>query len=195
MKKEAPAASPNSACRQKCAWPGHPQGYSGEQGYSVETALNGEAAWELFENNAQTAHPFEVVVTDISIKSTNDGLDLIQRIRAVDYAGADCDPLLLERSGESQRADLGRGRGDCQRPARGSRTDPRAQKDDSAPAAPAARFGQRAETARRAKSQPYKHRPGTKQGRLKFAALGCGSPFCSGWRLGRDWFVCASSGS
>lgn len=46
-----------------------------EQGYSVETALSGEAAWELF----QTIH-FDVVVTDYKMTGM-DGIELIRLIR------------------------------------------------------------------------------------------------------------------
>ena len=84
MKKDAPAASRILLADKNARGLATRKVILGGQGYSVETALNGETAWELFENNAQTAHPFDVVVTDISIKGTNDGLELIRHIRAMD---------------------------------------------------------------------------------------------------------------
>ena len=47
-----------------------------EHGYSVETALSGEAAWEIFQNTH-----FDIVVTDYRM-SGMDGIELIRRIRA-----------------------------------------------------------------------------------------------------------------
>jgi CheY-like chemotaxis protein len=49
-----------------------------DHGYEVETALSGEAAWELFQD-----HQFDVVVTDLRMGGI-DGVELIRRIRATD---------------------------------------------------------------------------------------------------------------
>jgi len=49
-----------------------------DHGYTVETALSGEEAWELF----QKEH-FDVVVTDLKMGGI-DGVELIRRIRATD---------------------------------------------------------------------------------------------------------------
>lgn len=49
-----------------------------EQGYTVETAPSGEAAWEIFQKT-----PFDVVVTDLQMDGF-DGIELIRRIRATD---------------------------------------------------------------------------------------------------------------
>lgn len=49
-----------------------------EQGYTVETALCGEDAWELYQKS-----PFDLVVTDYRM-GTMDGLQLIRNIRATD---------------------------------------------------------------------------------------------------------------
>jgi len=46
-----------------------------EIGYSVETALSGEEAWELFQKN-----PYDVVVTDFRMGGM-DGMELIRLIR------------------------------------------------------------------------------------------------------------------
>jgi CheY-like chemotaxis protein len=50
-----------------------------QNGYSVETALSGEAAWEIF----QKTH-FDIVVTDYRMPRGMDGVELIRRIRASD---------------------------------------------------------------------------------------------------------------
>jgi CheY-like chemotaxis protein len=84
MKKDAPAASRILLVDKNARGLATRKVILGQEGYSVETALNGEAAWELFENNAQTVHPFDVVVTDIKMNGVRDGLDLIRRIRAAD---------------------------------------------------------------------------------------------------------------
>jgi CheY-like chemotaxis protein len=47
-------------------------------GYTVETALSGEEAWEIFQVNQ-----FDVVVTDLRMGEM-DGKELIRRIRATD---------------------------------------------------------------------------------------------------------------
>jgi len=47
-----------------------------DQGYDVETALSGEAAWDLFQ-----WHQYDVVVTDLRMGGI-DGMELIRRIRA-----------------------------------------------------------------------------------------------------------------
>lgn len=49
-----------------------------DHGYSVDTALNGEEAWELFQQNH-----FDVVVTDLKMSGI-DGVELIRRIRSAD---------------------------------------------------------------------------------------------------------------
>jgi two-component system response regulator HydG len=47
-----------------------------DHGYSVETALSGEEAWEILQK-----HHFDIVVTDLRMNGI-DGLELIRRIRA-----------------------------------------------------------------------------------------------------------------
>jgi CheY-like chemotaxis protein len=47
-----------------------------EQGYTIETALSGEEAWDIFQKNQ-----FDVVVTDYRM-GMMDGLELIRLIRA-----------------------------------------------------------------------------------------------------------------
>lgn len=49
-----------------------------DHGYVVETALSGEEAWEIFQNN-----PFDIVVTDLRMSGI-DGVELIRRIRSID---------------------------------------------------------------------------------------------------------------
>jgi CheY-like chemotaxis protein len=49
-----------------------------DHGYSVETVLSGEEAWELLQT-----HPFDIVVTDLRMGGM-DGVELIRRIRATD---------------------------------------------------------------------------------------------------------------
>lgn len=49
-----------------------------DHGYSVETALSGEEAWELFQKDR-----FDVVVTDYRMTGM-DGLELIRLIRAAE---------------------------------------------------------------------------------------------------------------
>lgn len=47
-----------------------------EHGYAVETAMSGEAGWEIFQ-----ASPFDIVVTDFRMGGM-DGMELIRLIRA-----------------------------------------------------------------------------------------------------------------
>jgi CheY-like chemotaxis protein len=47
-----------------------------DHGYGVDTALSGEEAWDLFQQNQ-----FDVVVTDLRMGGI-DGVELIRRIRA-----------------------------------------------------------------------------------------------------------------
>lgn len=47
-----------------------------EQGYEVETAANGEEAWDMFLRT-----PFDLVVTDFKMPKMN-GLELVAKIRA-----------------------------------------------------------------------------------------------------------------
>jgi CheY-like chemotaxis protein len=49
-----------------------------DYGYTVETALSGEEAWEIFQKQQ-----FDVVVTDLRMGAM-DGVELIRRIRATD---------------------------------------------------------------------------------------------------------------
>jgi CheY-like chemotaxis protein len=49
-----------------------------DHGYTVETALNGEKAWEIFQKQQ-----FDVVVTDLRMGDM-DGVELIRLIRATD---------------------------------------------------------------------------------------------------------------
>ena len=84
MKKAAPASARILLADKNARGLATRKVILGEQGYTVETALNGEAAWELYETSANEGHPFDVVVTDISLTTTDDGLELIRRIRATD---------------------------------------------------------------------------------------------------------------
>jgi CheY-like chemotaxis protein len=49
-----------------------------DDGYAVQTALSGEEAWEIFQQQQ-----FDVVVTDLRMGGI-DGVELIRRIRATD---------------------------------------------------------------------------------------------------------------
>jgi CheY-like chemotaxis protein len=75
-----------------------------DQGYGVETALSGEAAWDLFRE-----HQFDIVVTDLRMGGI-DGMELIRRIRATDSPAriillsgfVDCLGLTPESSGADE---------------------------------------------------------------------------------------------
>lgn len=84
MKKDAPAAARILLADKNDRGLATRKVILREQGYTVETVLNGEAAWELYEKSANEGHPFDVVVTDIRLDTTDDGLELIRRIRATD---------------------------------------------------------------------------------------------------------------
>lgn len=75
-----------------------------DNGYTVDTALSGEEAWDLFQ-----ARSFDVVVTDLRMGGI-DGVELIRRIRAADTAARiillsgyiECSGLTAESSGADE---------------------------------------------------------------------------------------------
>jgi CheY-like chemotaxis protein len=75
-----------------------------DNGYTVETALSGEEAWEIFQKSR-----FDVVVTDLRMGGIT-GLELIKRIRSADaivriilLSGfIDCMGLTIESSGADE---------------------------------------------------------------------------------------------